>query len=108
MLYLFSLFLLNKWCSKLLLAIACIDYILPELSNVLSACIDFLLLLKEANVCCLCGKARFFISWEETKTTCKSWRDEQAKSAHKKGEDFILRKQHFESSMCGSTMPRLA
>ena len=50
MLYLFSLFLLNKWCSKLLLAIAYIDYILPELSNVLSACVDFLLLLKEANV----------------------------------------------------------
>jgi len=27
MLYLFSLFLLNKWCSKLLLAIAFIEYI---------------------------------------------------------------------------------
>ena len=31
-----------------LFAIAYIDHILPELSNVLSACVDFLLLLKEA------------------------------------------------------------
>ena len=48
---LIGLFLLNNWCSKPLLAIECIDYIfnLPELSNVLSACVDFLLLLKEAN-----------------------------------------------------------
>ena len=32
------------------------DYILPELSNMFSACVDFLLLLKEANVCCLFDK----------------------------------------------------
>ena len=63
---------------------------LPELSNVHCECVDFLLLFEEA--CCVaCAlKQGFFISWDETKTTCESWRDEQAKSAHKKGESLIL------------------
>ena len=74
----------------------------------LSACVDFLLLLEE--VCCVaCAlKQGFVISLDETKTTCKSWKEEQAKSAHKKGENLILRKQCLGSSRCGSTMPRLA
>ena len=61
----------------------------------LSACVDFLLLLEE--VCCVaCAlKQGFFISWDETKTTCESWRDEQAKSAHKKGESLILKKSNI-------------
>jgi hypothetical protein len=67
---------------------------------VLSACVDFLFLLEE--VCCVaCAlKQGFFISWDETKTTCESWRDERAKSAHKKGESLILRKATFWSLEC--------
>ena len=63
---------------------------LPELSNVHCECVVFLLLLKEAGCVACALKQGFFISWDETKTTCESWRDEQAKSAHKKGESLIL------------------
>ena len=68
---------------------------MPELSNEFCECVDFLLLLEEASVCCLFIKKGFFISWKETKSTCKSWRDEQAKSAHKKGKDFITKEATF-------------
>ena len=45
---------------------------LPELSNVHCECVVFLLLLEEVGCVACALKQGFFISWDETKTTCES------------------------------------
>ena len=86
------------------------EFYLPELANFFCDCEDNLLLLEEADFCSLWNNVRFFISWEETMTTCKfAWRDEQDKSAHKKGKSLIfIKKATSLSSKCRNAIPCLA